>query len=49
MSNDVVEALERYDLTNYEIKAFLTLLTNGICDARKLSDESKVPYGRIYD
>ncbi|MFX1534157.1 MAG: TrmB family transcriptional regulator [Promethearchaeota archaeon] len=50
MSEDnLVESLERYGLTNYEIKGYLGLLINGISDAREVSNSSKVPYGRIYD
>ena len=42
-------ALERYGLTNYEFSAYKTLLRRGACDAKELSDNSKVPTGRIYD
>jgi sugar-specific transcriptional regulator TrmB len=41
--------LERYGLTNYEFAAYKTLLHRGACDAKDLSDRSKVPTGRIYD
>ncbi|MHA1975841.1 MAG: TrmB family transcriptional regulator [Candidatus Hodarchaeales archaeon] len=41
--------LERYGLTNYEFAAYKTLLHRGACDAKGLSDHSKVPTGRIYD
>jgi sugar-specific transcriptional regulator TrmB len=41
--------LEKYGLTNYEFAAYKTLLHRGACDAKKLSDSSKVPTGRIYD
>ncbi len=41
--------LERYGLTNYEFAAYKTLLHRGACDAKELSDNSKVPTGRIYD
>jgi sugar-specific transcriptional regulator TrmB len=41
--------LERYGLTNYEFAAYKTLLHRGACDAKDLSDHSKVPTGRIYD
>jgi sugar-specific transcriptional regulator TrmB len=41
--------LERYGLTNYEFAAYRTLLHRGACDAKDLSDNSKVPTGRIYD
>ena len=41
--------LERYGLTNYEFAAYKTLLHHGVCDAKELSEKSKVPTGRIYD
>ncbi|UCE12288.1 MAG: TrmB family transcriptional regulator [Candidatus Heimdallarchaeota archaeon] len=41
--------LERYGLTNYEFAAYKTLLHRGACDAKELSENSKVPTGRIYD
>ncbi|MFW9779534.1 MAG: TrmB family transcriptional regulator [Candidatus Heimdallarchaeota archaeon] len=41
--------LERYGLTNYEFAVFSTLLRRGACDAKNLSERSKVPTGRIYD
>ncbi|MFW9992525.1 MAG: TrmB family transcriptional regulator [Candidatus Odinarchaeota archaeon] len=41
--------LERYGLTNYEFAVYKTLLHQGACDAKELSDNSKVPTGRIYD
>ncbi|MFX0172243.1 MAG: TrmB family transcriptional regulator [Candidatus Hodarchaeota archaeon] len=41
--------LERYGLTTYEFAAYKTLLHRGACDAKDLSENSKVPTGRIYD
>ncbi len=41
--------LERYGLTTYEFAAYRTLLHRGACDAKDLSENSKVPTGRIYD
>ena len=44
-----MEELEELGLTKYESKVYLTLLSNGISDARGLSSRSGVPFGRIYD
>ncbi len=44
-----MESLEEFGLTRYESKAYLTLLSRGVCDARKLSSKSGLPFGRIYD
>ena len=41
--------LEKYGLTNYEFAAYTALLRQGACEAKDLSDRSKVPTGRIYD
>ncbi|MHA2247785.1 MAG: TrmB family transcriptional regulator [Candidatus Hodarchaeales archaeon] len=38
-----------FGLSNYESRAYLTLLSNGIRTAREIADESKIPFGRIYD
>ncbi|HEY0088094.1 MAG TPA: helix-turn-helix domain-containing protein [Candidatus Lokiarchaeia archaeon] len=59
MSNDLIKNLKEFlsnaNLTTYEINAFLTLLehstqsgTSGI-DAKKISKNSNVPGGRIYE
>lgn len=42
-------SLEEFGLTRYESKAYLTLLSMGTSDARKLSSQSGLPFGRIYD
>ena len=44
-----MEALEEFGLSKYESKVYLTLLSSGITDARKVSLKSEVPFGRIYD
>ncbi|CAG0979769.1 MAG: hypothetical protein OIN86_02870 [Candidatus Methanoperedens sp.] len=44
-----MEALEEFGLSKYESSVYLTLLSSGITDARKLSSKSEVPFGRIYD
>ncbi len=41
--------LEQFGLSNYENKSYLALLRMGMADARSISTESEVPYGRIYD
>ncbi len=38
-----------FGLSNYESRAYLTLLSKGIRTAREIADESKIPFGRIYD
>lgn len=44
-----LETLEEFGLTNYESKLYITLLAQGVSDARVLSSKSGVPYGRIYN
>lgn len=41
--------LEKFGLSNYENKVYMTLMEIGLSDARTISTQSKVPYGRIYD
>jgi sugar-specific transcriptional regulator TrmB len=38
-----------FGLSNYESRAYLTLLSAGIGTAKEISDDSKIPFGRIYD
>ncbi|MHA1847239.1 MAG: TrmB family transcriptional regulator [Promethearchaeota archaeon] len=45
----VIKALEDINLTQYEISLYLTLIQKGPLNARELSDESSVPYSRIYN
>ncbi|MFX0070778.1 MAG: TrmB family transcriptional regulator [Candidatus Hermodarchaeota archaeon] len=42
-------ALEEFGLSVYESKVFKTLLSLGISEAREISNQSQVPFGRIYD
>jgi len=44
----VVEKLQRIGLTEYEAKAYLSLLTNHVNSAAKLSEKSGVPRTKIY-
>ncbi len=49
ISQDVYAALKEYGLTDYETRAFIALITNGISSAKQLSERTKIPYSRIYD
>lgn len=46
---EVYAALKEFGLTDYETRAFIALITNGISSAKELSDRTKIPYSRIYD
>ncbi len=46
---EVYSALKEFGLTDYETRAFIALITNGISSAKDLSDRTKIPYSRIYD
>ncbi|MCY3412804.1 MAG: TrmB family transcriptional regulator [Candidatus Heimdallarchaeota archaeon] len=41
--------LEELGLSSYENKVYLSLLDTGTTDARSISKQSEVPFGRIYD
>jgi sugar-specific transcriptional regulator TrmB len=41
--------LEMLGLSNYESRAYLTLLSTGIRTAKEIANESKIPFGRVYD
>jgi len=43
------DELEMFGLSNYESRAYLSLLQQGLSTAREISDVSKIPFGRIYD
>jgi sugar-specific transcriptional regulator TrmB len=45
----VKESLRNIGLTDYEISIYLSLVSEGPMDARKLSEVSGVPYSRIYN
>ncbi|UCG03803.1 MAG: TrmB family transcriptional regulator [Candidatus Heimdallarchaeota archaeon] len=36
-------------MSNYESRAYLTLLSTGIRTAKEIANESKIPFGRVYD
>ncbi|MHA2305448.1 MAG: TrmB family transcriptional regulator [Candidatus Hodarchaeales archaeon] len=38
-----------FGLSNYESRAYLTLLSSGIMTAKGISVESNIPFGRVYD
>ncbi|UCE13203.1 MAG: helix-turn-helix domain-containing protein [Candidatus Heimdallarchaeota archaeon] len=38
-----------FGLSNYESRTYLALLSSGIRTAKEVSEESKIPFGRIYD
>jgi HTH-type transcriptional regulator, sugar sensing transcriptional regulator len=44
----LLASLQSLGLTNYESKAYLALLSLGICDARQLCTQSGVPSSKIY-
>jgi HTH-type transcriptional regulator, sugar sensing transcriptional regulator len=46
---EVYAALKEFGLTDYETRAFIALITNGVSSAKELSDRTKIPYSRIYD
>ncbi|MFW9905543.1 MAG: TrmB family transcriptional regulator [Candidatus Thorarchaeota archaeon] len=43
------QELEMLGLSNYESRAYLTLLSAGIRTAKEIANESKIPFGRVYD
>jgi sugar-specific transcriptional regulator TrmB len=45
----VKESLKNLGLTDYEISIYLTLIAKGPMAAKELSEESGVPYSRIYN
>lgn len=44
-----MKALEELGLSSYEAKTYYTLLSAGISNAKEISLQSGVPWGRIYD
>lgn len=44
-----MDALNRLGLSNYEARAYLSLLNSGPTTAKQLSGRSNVPMGRVYD
>ncbi len=49
ISDRVRKALEHMSLTNYEMRAYVSLLTSGSQSAQALSHVSGVPYSKIYE
>lgn len=53
MSNEIILELKNFlrsaNLSNYEINTYITLLKSNNLTARKLSEKSNVPTGRIYE
>jgi len=47
--DNVKESLKNIGLTDYEISIYISLVSEGPMDARKLSEVSGVPYSRIYN
>jgi len=47
--NQVKSMLKSFGLTEYEVKAYLTLLRLGISTAEKLSEIGNIPLPRVYD
>ncbi|MBD3256607.1 MAG: hypothetical protein GF383_16055 [Candidatus Lokiarchaeota archaeon] len=46
---NIKESLREIGLTDYEISIYYTLISHGPMDARELSENSGVPYSRIYN
>ena len=49
VSEQTRKSLEKIGLTGYEIKAFTSLLKTGEITASELSQQSNVPYSKIYE
>jgi sugar-specific transcriptional regulator TrmB len=49
VSEDAKKALREVGLTEYEIKAYLTLLERGVMTASEISEYSGVPYSKVYE
>ncbi len=47
--NELRKFLRKLDLTNYDINAYLTLMSAPMLTAKEISAKSRVPSGRIYD
>jgi sugar-specific transcriptional regulator TrmB len=48
-TTSMYDNLEDFGLSSYEARVFYTMLKLGFSSARKISNESGVPFGRIYD
>lgn len=49
IDQDVYAALKEFGLTDYETRAYVTLVINGTSSAKEISDQTGIPYSRIYD
>jgi len=49
ISDKTRKSLERIGLTSYEIRAYTTLIKNGESNASEISQNSGVPYSKIYE
>jgi sugar-specific transcriptional regulator TrmB len=49
IKQDLINILKRLGLNEYESKAYLALLTSGVCTASKLSESAAIPRPRVYD
>ena len=45
---DIHKALRKFGLTSNEAKAYLTLITHGPLDAKKIALAANIPYSKIY-
>ena len=48
-SDRIMTAMTRLGFTKYEVLTYWTLLVNGPSTAREISEESGIPYNRVYD
>jgi len=48
-SDRIMSAMTRLGFTKYEVLTYWTLLVNGPSTAREISEESGIPYNRVYD
>jgi sugar-specific transcriptional regulator TrmB len=49
VSEDAKKVLNQVGLTEYETKAYLTLLEHGVMTASVISEQSGVPYSKVYE
>jgi len=46
---DILSGLTRLGLTQYEAKVYSTIVTNGTCTAKDISNICGIPYGKTYE
>ncbi|MCD6547276.1 MAG: TrmB family transcriptional regulator [Nanoarchaeota archaeon] len=46
---EIINALSQLGLTNYESKVYLSLVSEGICTAKDISNICGIPYGKVYE